>query len=513
MPKEIISASTIPRRTAFHAASPVVAPWCELRPWLRWPAGSFTNRPVAAFRLAGSRSFALLGSALLLGAGTLPGAPTVADQNWPQWRGPLQNGFAPAADPPVTWSETNNIRWKVRIPGEGAATPIIWEDHVFIQTAIATGKKMEAPASKPDAPPAAADPRAANPPPRGRGGRGMMGSEKPTESYQFALLCLDRQTGTTRWQKIAREAVPHEGYRAGDGSFASSSPITDGQSVFAYFGSHGLYGYDRQGNLKWAKDLGKMQIKMGFGEGSSPALSGDTLVINWDHEAGSYIVALDKETGKELWRQPRDEATSWATPLIVQHDGKAQVVTDASGKIRSYDLATGKLVWECAGLTANVIPSPVAGEDLVYSMSGFRGNALLAIRLGRTGDLTGSDAIAWSHNKSTPYVPSPLLYGDKLYFFAGNNGMLSCLDATSGQALIEAERIEALPCVFSSPVGAGGRVYLTSRNGVTVVIKQADKLEVLATNRLDENFDASPAVAGKELFLRGKRYLYCIAVR
>src|SRR5712692_3406669 len=230
-----------------------------------------------------------------------------------------------------------------------------------------------------------------------------------------------------------------------------------------------------------------MRIAMSFGEGSSPALYGDTLVVNWDNEGDSFIIALDKNTGKTLWKQPREERTSWSTPLIVEHDGKAQIVTAATRRIRSYDLASGKLIWECAGLTPNVIPSPVAGDGMVYPISGFRGNALLAIRLGGTGDLTGTDAIVWRHNKSTPYVPSPLLYGDKLYFFAGNNGILSCFDAKSGRA------------------------YLAGRNGATLVIKRSDKLEVLATNRLEEKFDASPAVAGNELFLRGREHLYCLA--
>src|SRR5262249_13906809 len=156
-------------------------------------------------------------------------------------------------------------------------------------------------------------------------------------------------------------------------------------------------------------------------------------------------------------------------PLIVEHDGKAQVLTDATSKIRCYDLDSGKLVWECGGLTRNVIPSPVADADTAYCMSGFMGNSLLAIKLGRTGDLTGTDAIAWTHKKSTPYVPSPLLYGGKLYFFANNNGVLSCLDVKSGQALIDAERLEDFSNVYASPLGAAGRVYLTGRNGATIV--------------------------------------------
>ncbi len=452
---------------------------------------------------------ALFGLALLPGVWTGPAASFAGEQYWPQWRGPLQNGVAPQADPPTEWSETKNVKWKVKIPGEGAATPIVWEDQVFIQTAIATKKKAETPAGN-SASPSIADAPADNPSGPRRGGRGM-GSEKPTEYFQFVLLCLDRQTGKTLWQQIAREEVPHEGHKDPEGSFAAPSPVTDGQHVFAYFGSRGLYCYDMTGKLQWSQDFGDLRIARGFGEGSSPALYQDNILVNWDNEGDSFIIALDKKTGKTIWKTSRDERTSWCTPLVVEQKGVAQVVTSASGRIRAYDLATGKLAWECGGMTRNVIPSPVAGHEMVYCTSGFQGNALLAIRLGRSGDLTGSDAIAWSHNKSTPYVPSPLLYGDKLYFHAGNNGILSCFDAQSGRALIDAERIEDLPGVFASPVGAAGRVYLVGRNGSVVVIKQSDKLDLLATNRLEEKFDASPAIAGKDLFLRGHEHLYCLA--
>ena len=408
------------------------------------------------------------------------------------------------------WSETENIRWKIKIPGSGTASPIVWGNQVFVETAIPTGKKMannSAPANATANIAAAPAPNA----PRRRGGPGGMRSEKPTEAYQFALLAMDRQSGKILWQKVAREETPHQGHHPTEGSFASSSPVTDGKSVFAYFGSRGLFCYDLAGNVRWEKDLGKMQTKMDFGEGSSPALFGNTLVVTWDHEGDDFIVAFDKDTGRELWRQARDEDTSWATPLIVAHGDKPQVVTAATKKVRSYDLATGKLLWECGGLTPNAIPSPVAGDGMVYVTSGFRGSALLAIRLGRTGDLTGSDAIVWSYGKDTPYVPSPLLYGGKLYLFASNNNILSSFDAKSGKGLINAERVEGLQGVYASPLGAGGHVYLVGRNGVTAVIKPSDQLEIVAKNKLDDRFDASPAAAGKELFLRGHEYLYCVA--
>lgn len=454
------------------------------------------------FTLRAAARLALLVSALGFDLPTAAAAAAAADQNWPQWRGPQGTGLAPAGSPPITWSETSNLKWKVKIPGGGLSTPIIWDNRVFVQTALPAANKNAAAGAAPADQPGT--------PPRRRPGGGGGGGQQPSEAYQCVLLCLDRQTGKTLWQQTAREETPNEGHHS-DGSYAAYSPVTDGQLVFAYFGSRGLHCYDLEGNLKWSQDFGDMRIANGFGEGSSPVLSGDTVVVNWDHEGDSFIIALDKHTGKTLWKQTRDERTSWATPLLVQHEGKTQVVTAATRKIRSYDLATGKLLWECAGLTANVIPTPVAGNGLVYAISGFRGNALLAIRLGRAGDLTGTDAIAWSYHRSTPYVPSPLLCGDRLYFFAGNIGVLTCFNAKTGGLLIDAERLDALQGVYASPVGAGGRVYLTGRNGATVVIKQSDKIEMLATNRLDDRIDASPAVAGGELFLRGRNSLYCIA--
>jgi outer membrane protein assembly factor BamB len=435
-------------------------------------------------------------------------SPT-SEQHWAQWRGPLGTGVAPNANPPTKWSETQNVKWKVKIPGSGTSTPIIWGDKIFIQTAVQVTKKAGQAANRAESRTLTV---AAQPPQR-RGGGGGFGGQRgfqPTDTYQFTLLCLDRANGKILWQKVAREEVPHEGHHQ-DHGFSSHSPVTDGTSVFAYFGSRGLHCYDMKGNLKWSKDFGKMETKNAFGEGNSPALYGDTLVVQWDHEGEDFVIALNKNTGKEKWRQTRDEGTSWASPLVVQHDGQTQVITSATRKIRSYDLASGKQIWECAGMTANAIPTPVSQKGMVYATSGFRGNALLAIRLGKQGDLTGTDAIAWSHNRSTPYVPSPLLYDDRLYFFAGNNAVLSCFDVKTGQPVLNAERIEGLQGVYASPVGANDRVYLVGRSGTTVVLKRSDKLEVLASNQLDDGFDASPAIVGKELFLRGRENLYCIA--
>jgi outer membrane protein assembly factor BamB len=411
---------------------------------------------------------------------TLAGSGGDAMQFWPQWRGPMATGAAPQADPPLQWSETNNVKWKAVIPGDGNSTPIVWGGRVFILTAV----------------------------PVGQGGGG--GSEIPDQAYQFIVLCHDRQTGKVLWQKIARQEVPHEGHQENN-TFASASPVTDGEVLCAFFGSRGMHCYDFDGNLKWERDFGKMRTRNGFGEGSSPALYGDTVVICWDQEGAGFITAMDKGTGKELWRQPRHESTGWSTPLIVERDGRPQVIVNATGRVRSYDLATGKELWECGGQTANAIPTPVASADVVYVTSGFRGSALQAIKLGRAGDLTGTDAILWSHDKNTPYVPSPLLVDNFLYVVTGNNAILSCFDAATGQPEFEHERLEGIYGIYASPVAAKDRVYVLSREGVCLVLKKGPKPEILATNRLDDHTDASPALAGKEIFIRGHHNLYCIA--
>lgn len=470
---------------------------------------------------------------LLIGTSVLAASPTQTD--WPQWRGPVTSGVAPKANPPTQWSDSQNVRWKIQVPGRGTGTPIIIGNQIFLQAAIPTGKKVEPPVEKNEASaspaptpapasgtsPAPATPQAEGERPRGdrgggegggrrRGGGGGGGrGEKPSEFQQFALLAYDRTSGALQWQKSVREEVPHEGHHP-DHGFASHTPLTDGELVFGWFGSRGLHCFDTKGNLKWQKDLGKQRTANGFGEGNSPALHGNILVVNWDHEGEDFIVAFDKTSGRELWRTPREEKTTWTTPFIVTHEGKTQVVVCASNRIRSYELETGKQLWECGGMTANVIPTPVSDFGFLYAISGFRGNALLAIQLGKSGDLTDTDAIAWRHAKSTPYVPSPLLYGQRLYFTAGNNAILSCFDAKSGKALYTEQRVEGPGGFYASPVAANGRVYLVGRNGTSVVLKDSDQYEVIATNTLADKFDASPAIAGNDLFLRGHQHLYCI---
>ncbi|NIM18282.1 MAG: PQQ-binding-like beta-propeller repeat protein [Candidatus Aminicenantes bacterium] len=418
------------------------------------------------------------------------------EKNWPQWRGPYATGVSLYGNPPLEWDETKNVKWKIGLPGKGHATPIIWGNQIFISTAIETDKVAKQKGKK-------------------EGEERTHSWMQPTitdKIHKFVILSVDRRNGKILWQRTVREEWPEEGRSHGLGSWASNSPVTDGRHVYAYFGSRGLYCLDMQGNLKWERDFGQMDKRMTFGEGSSPALYEDRILVLWDHEGQSFLFTLDKKTGKDVWKVERDEISSWSTPLIVEHKGKTQVITSAAKFVRSYDLATGGLIWQCTGLTQNVIPHPVEANGIVYVASGFRGNALFAVRLsGAKGDITDTDAIAWKLDKNTPYAPSPVLYQNKLYLLKSNNGILSCYDAGDGKEYYSNQRFEGMGNIYASPVGAKDRIYFIGHKGDMYVIKHGSEFKVLAKNELDDNFIASPAIVGNEIYLRGYKNLYCIA--
>jgi outer membrane protein assembly factor BamB len=432
----------------------------------------------------------LLVAAAVTVTATEAAEPTRLSQ-WSHWRGPQVSGVAREANPPLAWSETENVRWKVPIPGHGTTTPIVWGDKLFLLTAVDTGRAdptLTRPEDQPERP---------------------FGIIYPNTTHEFIVLCLDRNSGRELWKKIAIEKIPHEGHH-GDNSFASSSPTTDGERLYVWFGGAGLYCYNLQGELLWKRDFGTVRTRLSFGEAASPVVHGDRVIVIRDNEDQSTLTVVDAKTGETVWTVERDEPRAWATPLVVERGGVTQVITNAQNRVRSYDLADGSLIWECGGQVSNVTPSPVTDGELVFCLSGYRGSAAVAIPLDSRGDVTGSDKIAWSHSRGTPYVPSPLLYDGLLYFNQSNDAIVSCADARSGKLVIERTRLPGVRRLYASPVGAAGRIYFVGRDGGTTVLRRGAEFEVLATNQLDEGCDASPAIVGRQMFLRGKQHLYCL---
>lgn len=409
---------------------------------------------------------------------------------WPQWRGPLANGVAPHADPPARWSETENVRWKIPLPGQGHASPIVFSNSVYVLAAVPVGPARE---------------------PVHDSAPGVHDSVPVTHVHQFIAMAVARQDGRILWTNVLKEEFPHEGGH-NTGSLASNSPVTDGERLYVFFGSRGLFCLSLDGKLLWQKQLGKMSTLHAHGEGSSPVVHGETLVVVWDHEADSHLYAFDKRTGRQLWKVARDEKTTWSTPLVVEVDGKAQVIASATKRIRGYDLATGEQIWECAGLSQNVVSSPVHYNGILISGMSYYEQAMVAIRLaGAKGDLTGTDRVLWKLNRMTPYVSSPLLYGATLYFLRHNQNILSRLNPETGRERGEPLRISGVADIFASPVGAAGRIYIAGRNGATAVLRHDAENATVGVNRLNDSFSASPALADNEIYLRGQQFLYCLS--
>ncbi|GAB5406428.1 MAG: hypothetical protein Aurels2KO_46590 [Aureliella sp.] len=339
------------------------------------------------------------------------------------------------------------------------------------------------------------------------------GIEAPQNGAPIRFRSVDRNKDegiiAGEWGRQLRDIERfRNGYNEND--FASASSTTDGKQLYCWFGSAGLYCYDLDGNKVWERDLGEAKVGSSLGEGCSPVLHEGKLVIVRDHAGQSSIEVLDGKTGDTLWQRERDEDNAWATPRVIQHSGKTQVITAASGAVRSYDLNSGEIIWQYSGLTGNVTPCPVIDGDYVICMSGYQGYAAMAIPLTETGDMAGSEKILWKRERGTPYIPSPLLYDALLFYNQSNQSILTCVDSKTGEAVFGPERIGQLSSIYASPVGASGRVYITGRNGTTLVLERSADFKVLASNQLDERIDASPALADGHLFLRGAKHLYCV---
>ncbi len=420
--------------------------------------------------------------------------PQGAEDNWHHWRGPHADGSAPKADPPTKWDAKTNIAWKAPLAGKGSATPIVWGDRVFVLTAIKGREAKPEELPKPDP-------------------NLKVKTNPPKHFYKFVVYCFDRRNGKQQWEKVAAEMVPHEGHHETH-SYAAGSPTTDGKYLYVSFGSFGTYCYDFDGNLQWSRtDLGRMNTRLGWGEALTPVVQGDSLLLNYDQEADSKLVCLDTSNGKTKWVAKHDEKTTWSTPLVVDHGGKMQIVTNGTTRIRGHDFATGEILWECGGMTTNPIPSPLRFGDSVIVMSGYGPGTAVSIPLSAKGDLGEAGKVNWRYKGGTPYVPSPALVGDHVYFTQGREPFLTVVNAKTGKAVYEKEQLPQVKSFYASPITAAGRVYFVDRSGTSIVLKAGAELDVLSVNKLDDAIDASPVAVGKQLFLRGEKFLYCIEAK
>jgi outer membrane protein assembly factor BamB len=435
---------------------------------------------------------AVLLTALALSA---PGGSAAADSNWPQWRGPDGSGVSAERNLPEEWGEAKNVRWKTPLPGKGHSSPVVWGKRVFVTTAVEGAVVPGAKAVK-----------------HVMGGQewkhpDSLGADR---KHTFKVIALDRDTGKVVWEQTAWEGTPYDD-RHRKSSYAAATPATDGKMVYAYFGTEGLYAYDMSGKLAWKFMPGKLGT-VGMGNGTSPVLFQNLVIVQADEEEGkeSFIVGLDKKTGKELWRTPRKVQVSWATPLLINTGKRTELIASGTESVISYDPLTGKELWRSKGVESNAIPSPVAtaGRDMVVVSAGFPAKVAYAIRLGASGELKDTD-IAWRYAKGTAYVPSPILYGDYLYLLT-DKGVMTCLDAKTGEVKYEGGRVPVPATFTASPVAFDGKILLTSEDGDTFVVKAGPKHEVLRTNSVGEPVYASPAVADGKIFIRGEKHLYAI---
>jgi len=435
------------------------------------------------------------------------------EKNWHRFRGPDGNGASASAKPPIKWSnDSDNLKWKVEIPGKGSSSPIVWNDKVFVMTAVDSGKTADGKiAAKPSTPPPQAGgdrSRGGRPGGRSRGGRGGFGrGSKPTTVQEFWVYCLNRNDGSTAWKKKVNQAVPNEGTH-GTNTFCSGSPVTNGEHGYCYFGSYGLYCLDMKGEVVWERDFGDMSTRNSFGEGASPELHNDKLALIWDHEGDSFVEVMNAKTGEKIWRTDRSEPTGWATPRVVDYKGKTQVIVNAS-TVKSYDMADGKLIWECGGQTGNPIPTPIVSGDNVICMTGFRSSACYAIPLDSQGDISDSEKIVWNSRDIGPYVPTAVLYKGTLYGTKSSQPVLTALDAKTGETVIASSRLDGLQTLYSSLVAANDHIFVTGRSGKTLVLKHGNKLDVVATNDLGEEVDATPALVDNQIMIRGAKHLFC----
>ncbi|HEU4933162.1 MAG TPA: PQQ-binding-like beta-propeller repeat protein, partial [Pyrinomonadaceae bacterium] len=436
----------------------------------------------------------VIGLSLVLGSLSVFSEKAAAG-NWPQWRGPDGSGISTEKNLPSVWTPTTNIKWKTPIDGRAHSSPIVWGNRVFLTTAVEGAVVPGAKAVKHTV----------------EGGKEFLHPDSvgADRKHTFKVIALDRESGKILWEQTAWEGTPYDN-RHRKSSYAASTPATDGKLVYAFFGTEGLYAYDFKGKLAWKAQLGNLGT-VGMGTGTSPILFDNLVIVQADEENGeaSFIVALDKKTGKEVWKKDRKVQVSWSTPLLARTAKRAELITSGTESVIAYDPATGAELWRHKGLESNAIPSPVANSDMAFLVAGFPAKVAYALRLGQSGDLTGTPNVSWTYAKGTAYVPSPILYGDYLYLTT-DRGILTCIDAKTGEVKYEGGRIP-IPATFTaSPVAFEGKILMTSEDGDTFIVKAGPKHEILGTNSVGEPVYASPAIADGHIFIRGEKNIYCI---
>ena len=426
---------------------------------------------------------------------------SLSAQQWPSFRGANAAGVADGKATAVKWNTATgeNVLWKTAVPGVAVSSPIVWGNRVFVSTAVSSDPNV--------------------------GIRtGLYGDVEPVadmSKHSWHLLALDKATGKVAWDRVAHEGTPKT-KRHPKSSQASPTPVTDGQHVIVSFGSEGLYAYDFDGKLLWTQDLGILNAGWFFdpdyewGVGSSPIIWKNLVIVQCDIQKGSFVAAFDVATGKQAWRTAREEIPSWSTPTVVEANGHAELVTQATTFTRGYDPTSGKELWRLSGNSEIAIPTPIAGPGFVIVTNGYRGvQPIFAIKPGATGDITlkkdqtKSDFIAWSTIRGGPYIPTPLIYGDQLYVLL-NNGVLAAYNVASGERVYQ-ERLGGTGGSFSaSPVAADGKLYLTSEDGDVFVVKAGPAYELLAKNSMGEVLMATPAVSDGLIIVRGLKNVYAI---
>ena len=424
----------------------------------------------------------------------LTAATITAAEQWPQFRGPGAMGVADSPSLPDTWSTTKNVRWKTAIAGHGWSSPVVWGDRIFVTSVVPTGAVEE--------------------PKRGL----YFGGERPAPNveHRWMVYAVDRTTGKIAWEREARRGLPMS--RHLKNTYASETPVTDGQRVYVSFGNVGIFAYTVTGEVAWSVPVEPRPTRNGWGTAASPVLHNGRLYIVNDNDQQSYLAALDARTGKTVWRVERKEASNWATPYVWEHAGRTEIITSATGNIRSYDLE-GKLLWQLGPMSSIAIPTPFSKFGLLYVTSGYVGDQtrpVYAIKPGASGDIslpkgeTSNAPVAWSLPQGGPYNPSPIVYGD-YYYTLFDRGFFTCHDAKTGKEIYTKVRLDPTTSGFSaSPWAYNGKLFAVSEDGTTYVIQAGPEFKVIGRNVLDEFSMASPAIDRDSLFIRTAGSLYRI---